>query len=89
MMAIGCLRALQEGELRYLETRMVGFDDIVLASYVDPSLTTIRVPYEDLARIATEELVKQIEYPVRKTIKVRLEAELVVRRSCGAQPTAS
>jgi LacI family transcriptional regulator len=90
MMAIGCLRALQEGGVKVPgDTRMVGFDDIVLASYVDPSLTTIRVPYEDLARIATEELVKQIEYPVRKTIKVRLEAELVVRRSCGAQPTAS
>jgi DNA-binding LacI/PurR family transcriptional regulator len=58
---------------------------VVLASYVDPSLTTIRVPYEDLARIATEELVKQIEYPVRKTIKVRLEADLVVRRSCGGK----
>src|SRR5690606_13405715 len=86
MMAIGCMRVLQEAGVKIPEdVRMVGFDDIVLASYVEPSLTTIRVPYEDLARIATEELVKQIEYPMRKTIKVRLEAELVVRRSCGGK----
>lgn len=85
MMAIGCMRVLQQGGVKVpQDVRIVGFDDIVLASYVEPSLTTIRVPYEDLARIATEELVKQIEYPVRKTIKVRLEAELIVRRSCGA-----
>lgn len=86
MMAIGCMRVLQEAGVKIPEdVCMVGFDDIVLASYVEPSLTTIRVPYEDLARIATEELVKQIEYPMRKTIKVRLEAELVVRRSCGGK----
>lgn len=86
MMAIGCMRVLQQAGKRVPgDTRIVGFDDIVLASYVEPSLTTIRVPYEELARIATEELVKQIENPVRKTIKVRLEAELVIRRSCGAQ----
>ncbi|MGB4430395.1 MAG: LacI family DNA-binding transcriptional regulator [Limnochordia bacterium] len=86
MMAIGCMRVLQAAGVKIPgDVRIVGFDDVVLASYVDPSLTTIRVPYEDLARIATEELVKQIEYPVRKTIKVRLEADLVVRRSCGAK----
>lgn len=86
MMAIGCMRVLQRHGVRIPEdVRMVGFDDIVLAAYVEPSLTTIRVPYEALARTATEELVRQIENPVRKTIKVRLEAELVVRHSCGGQ----
>ena len=86
MMAVGCLAAFAEAGLRVPEDIAVGgFDDIPIARYVSPSLTTIRVPYEDLARIATEELVKQIENPVRKTIKVRLEAELVVRRSCGAK----
>ena len=86
MMAIGCMRVLQNAGVKVPgDTRLVGFDDVVLASYVEPSLTTIRVPYEDLARIATEELVKQIDHPVRKTVKVRLEAELVVRRSCGAK----
>lgn len=85
MMAIGCMRALQRAGVSVPEDiRIIGFDDIVLASYVEPSLTTIRVPFDDLARVATEELVKRIEYPLRKTAKVRLEAELVVRRSCGA-----
>ncbi|NMB01901.1 MAG: LacI family transcriptional regulator, partial [Firmicutes bacterium] len=85
MMAIGCMRTLQHGGVNVpKDVRIVGFDDIVLASYVEPSLTTIRVPFDDLARVATEELVAQIEYPMRKTAKVRLEGELVVRRSCGA-----
>lgn len=85
MMAIGCMRVLQRRGVKVpQDVRIVGFDDIVLASYVEPSLTTIRVPYTDLARIATEELVRLIENPMRKTVKVKLEAELVVRRSCGA-----
>ncbi len=85
MMAIGCMKILQEKGIRIpQDTRIVGFDDIILASYVEPGLTTIRIPFDDIARVATEELVKQIENPVRKTTKVLLDAELIIRRSCGA-----
>lgn len=86
MMAIGCMRTLQKHGIRVPEDiRMVGFDDIILASYVEPGLTTVQIPFDDLARVATEELVKQIEWPLRKTTRVLLDAELIIRRSCGAK----
>ena len=44
------------------DIRTVGFDDIILASYVEPGLTTVQIPFDDRARVATEELVKQIEW---------------------------
>lgn len=84
MMAIGCMRALKKQGIRIPDdVRLIGFDDIMLASYVEPNLSTIRVPFDALAQLATEELVKQIEFPVRKNIRVLLEGELVVRDSCG------
>jgi len=86
MMAIGCMRVLQKHGIRVPgDVRIVGFDDIMLASYVEPALTTIRIPFDALARVATEELVKQIESPLRKTTRVLLDAELIIRKSCGAQ----
>ncbi len=85
MMAIGCMRTLQKHSVRIpADVRIVGFDNIMLASYVEPALTTIQIPFDDLARVATEELVKQIECPLRKTTRVLLDAELIVRKSCGA-----
>jgi hypothetical protein len=45
MMAIGCLAALGEAGLRVPEDiALAGFDDIPIARYVAPALTTIRVP---------------------------------------------
>lgn len=85
MMAIGCMRTLQKHGVRVpKDVRIVGFDDIMLASYVEPGLTTIQIPFDDVARVATEELVKQIECPLRKTTRVLLDAELIIRKSCGA-----
>lgn len=86
MMAIGCMRTLLKHGIRIPDdVKIIGYDDIILASYVEPGLTTIRIPFDDLARVATEELVKQIEFPKRKTIKVLLDADLVIRSSCGAK----
>jgi len=84
MMAIGCMRALKKRGIKIPDdVRLIGFDDIMLASYVEPGLSTIRVPFDDLAQMATEELVKQIEFPVRKNTRVLLEGELLIRDSCG------
>lgn len=55
MMAIGCLRAAEEIGLRVPEDlTVVGADDVRLASYVRPRLTTIRQPMYEIGRMATE-----------------------------------
>ncbi|MBI5930590.1 MAG: LacI family DNA-binding transcriptional regulator [Chloroflexi bacterium] len=81
--AIGAMMALKEAGLRIPEDiAIVGFDDIRLAAYLDPPLTTVRAPIEQAARIAVEQLVKVIHSETVELITL-LPTELVIRRSCG------
>ncbi|MCX7976366.1 MAG: LacI family transcriptional regulator [Bellilinea sp.] len=64
MMAIGALRALSEaGLLVPQDCSLVGFDDIELASYVTPPLTTIRQDKTALAEAAVQLLLERIAEP--------------------------
>ncbi len=81
--AIGAMAALKESGLRIPEDiAVVGFDDIRLAAYLDPPLTTVRAPIEQAARIAVEQLVKVIRGEEVEAMTL-LPTELVIRRSCG------
>ncbi|KAB2862018.1 MAG: LacI family transcriptional regulator [Anaerolineae bacterium] len=81
--AIGAMMALKEAGLRIPEDiALVGFDDIRLAAYLNPPLTTVRAPIEQAARIAVEQLVKVI-HGEEVELKTLLPTELVIRRSCG------
>jgi LacI family transcriptional regulator len=86
MMAVACMAALREAGLRVPEDIAVaGFDDIPIARYVTPALTTIRVPIAALGAAALDALVETIESPADATTQtVVTPVELVVRRSCGA-----
>jgi LacI family transcriptional regulator len=90
MMAVGCMAALHEAGLRVPDDIAVaGFDDIPIARYVTPALTTIRVPIAALGAAALDALVKAVEAPQSQaTHTVVTPVELVVRRSCGAGPPA-
>lgn len=53
-MAAGVLQALREASLRIPEdVSVVGYDDVLLARYLHPALTTIRQPLEEMGRAAT------------------------------------
>jgi LacI family transcriptional regulator len=55
MMAIGCLQALREAELRVPgNVAVAGFDDIPVARFVEPALTTAGVPIAEIGRQALE-----------------------------------
>jgi LacI family transcriptional regulator len=85
MMAIGCLFALTEAGLRVpQDIALGGFDDIPIARYVSPPLTTVRAQTADLGRQALEELARVIENPkaVRRA-RHTLPSRLVIRSSCG------
>lgn len=85
MVAIGALRALRERAQRVPEDMaIVGFDDIVTARYLTPALTTVHVPAFGLGWSAAELLIRIIEEDAPNETQVRLETELVVRESCGA-----
>ena len=90
MMAIGCLSALAEAGLRVPDdVALAGFDDVPIARYVAPALTTIRVPIAALGSAALEALVKTFKTPpAADNLTTVLPVELVVRNSCGAGPPA-
>jgi LacI family transcriptional regulator len=85
IMAIGGMRAVREAGLRIPEdVAFVGFDDLPLATLVDPQLTTIHQPIYQLGFKAVEVLISLIENGVTPARRVILDTELVIRGSCGA-----
>jgi LacI family repressor for deo operon, udp, cdd, tsx, nupC, and nupG len=84
-MAIGAMRAVREAGLSCPEqVSVVGFDDLPLASFFQPALTTVAQPKGRIGRCAVELLVsllRGVEPPVRQ---VTLEHKLVVRGSTAA-----
>jgi LacI family transcriptional regulator len=85
MMAIGCLFALTEAGLRVpQDIALGGFDDIPIARFVTPPLTTVRAQMAELGRQALEELARAFDNPdsVRRA-RHTLPTRLVIRASCG------
>jgi LacI family transcriptional regulator len=85
MMAIGCLFALREAGLRVpADMALAGFDDIPIARYISPPLTTVRAQITELGRQALDALAQAIDEPGDgKFVRHTLGTQLVVRESCG------
>jgi LacI family transcriptional regulator len=80
--AIGSIRAFQEARLRVPEdVSVVGFDDIQLAVYNSPSLTTVRQPLQKMGETAARTLLNRIDDREDYVPEIRIEPELVVRNS--------
>ena len=82
MMAIGAMRALREAGLTPGDdVSLVGFDDVQLAAYVTPALTTIRQNKEEMGRMAGHELLELMQNPNKPPAVLTVPIELVVRSS--------
>jgi LacI family transcriptional regulator len=84
-MAIGALGALREhGVAVPAEMAVAGFDDLLIARYLDPPLTTVRVLMSRLGARAAEMLLEAIASDgARERVQEVLATEMVVRASCG------
>jgi LacI family transcriptional regulator len=88
LLALGCIDAARERGLDVPEDLSItGYDDIALVDRLDPALTTISLPYEEMGAVAGRLLLDlltvsdpTIETP---TEPVRLAPTLVVRSSTG------
>jgi LacI family transcriptional regulator len=86
-MAIGALSALREAGVHVPDQiAIVGFDDIPLARYMSPPLSSVHVAIAELGTRAVEMLLHAIGRKNEHTRRrQRLETTLVIRRSCGAR----
>lgn len=85
IMAIGLLGALQAGGVRVPEDiALAGFDDIPIARYVSPALTTMHVPIAALGSQALDALADALDGSAAGADATVMPVQLVVRRSCGA-----
>ena len=81
--AIGALTALSEAGLRIPEdVSVVGFDDSRLSTFLNPPLTTVRAPTEEVGRTAARLLFDQIKDLPAEPVTL-LSTEIILRRSCG------
>lgn len=84
LMAAGVLRAAHDLGLNVPEQlAVIGVDDIPMAAYLEPPLTTIRQDFLQIGREAVRLLIHSLEEPTAPRQHLRLPAELIVRRSTG------
>ena len=84
--AIGAIKAINEKGIKIPdEIAIVGLDDIEMASYVTPPLTTIHVPKEELGRFAVKILIDRIEGGHTMPVRIDIPYHLVIRESCGGK----
>ena len=80
---IGANAALRERGLRIpTDISLVGFDDIAWSRYVDPPLTTVRLPAQMIGQQACTMLMQILNGQKIETKNLVLPTELVIRNSC-------
>ena len=86
MTAIGVQHSLFEADLKVPQDfSLIGFDDIHLAAYTIPPLTTVRMSCQDLARSAVESLCGHLQ-PQRDgpgKVEIAILTRLIVRQTTG------
>jgi LacI family transcriptional regulator len=90
-MAIGALSALRESGYRVPDdVALGGFDDIPMARYMTPTLTSVHVDIARLGERAAQLLLDTLAHPAsRHAAREVLPTTLTVRQSCGARTTTS
>jgi DNA-binding LacI/PurR family transcriptional regulator len=83
-MAFGMIRALHELGRRVPEDiSVVGVDDIALAEFCSPPLTTVSQPFAELGALAVAHLMRHLADPAAASAPASIEPALVVRASTG------
>jgi len=85
VVAIGAIQAIKQVGMQIPDDiAIIGFDDIPMAEFFDPPLSTIRLPAFDLGRVAGEQLIKMILSNDSETPGVLLDTDLILRGSTTA-----
>jgi DNA-binding LacI/PurR family transcriptional regulator len=86
-MAVGAVRALRDAGWQVPDNvSVIGYDDIPLASFFGPPLTTLQQPMKEFGQRAAQLLIKTIQEPDRPPEQVWLHTRLIERASCAPPP---
>lgn len=89
-LAIGVTRALQEaGRAVPAEVSVIGFDDIPIAEFLTPALTTVRQDFAQLGRVAFAMLRGLVDPEADISPPARPQPRLIVRESAGPPPAGN
>ena len=85
--ALGAVYELRERGYRVPEDVLItGFDDIPLAQHLNPPLTTVRQPVQQMGAMAFDALYSMIDGHKPEQRQLTLPVELILRASCGCVP---
>jgi len=80
--AIGALRAIASAGLRVPEDiSVIGFDDIELSQFTQPSLTTVRLSRDEIGRKTFDALYRNAEGLCDSGEQIAISTSLIVRES--------
>lgn len=80
--AAGAVKAVLHAGLRVPEDMaIVGFDDSIISTTVEPELTTIRISTEDMGKLAIRKLFAMIDNEPLELYRETVPATLIIRRS--------
>jgi DNA-binding LacI/PurR family transcriptional regulator len=84
VVATGAIQAIKNHHLSIpQDISVIGFDDIPMAAYFDPPLTTIRLPAYEIGREAGEKLIQIIRKQDSQPYQELLNTKLIIRESTG------
>ena len=82
LIAVGAMRALKaKGYHIPQDVAIVGFDNISFSNIVEPSLSTIHVPKQEMGKLAADRLVELMEKKKTTPVKIEIATHLVKRHS--------
>ncbi len=82
LVAIGALQACNELDKKVPEDlAIVGYDDIPMAAWVNPPLTTCHVAFEEMGRLAMQLLIDHLRECPEKCRNIVLQPEIILRAS--------
>lgn len=90
LMALGAISAAQErGLVVGKDIAITGFDNIPLAEYCHPPLTTVHQPIYQIGEMVCEMLIKRIRGENIEEEQIILTPSLIIRQSCGGKQADS
>lgn len=82
MIALGAMKALQEMNYRIpQDISIIGFDDLPFSEISNPPLTTLRVPKQEMGRIAVKRLVEVLNEEAKVKTKTQVCTVFIERNS--------